>query len=96
MEDFSPAALPEHPIWVGAVVPKRHARRAVTRSLVRREIYAAVARHRDALAPGLWIVRLRAPFDRSDFPSAASPALRRAVRAQLDALLADAAAEVGR
>ena len=96
VEDFSPAALPEHPIWVGAVVPKRHARRAVTRSLVRREIYAAVARHRDALAPGLWIVRLRAPFDRTDFPSAASPALRRAVRAQLDALLADAAAEVGR
>jgi ribonuclease P protein component len=86
VEDSSLAASPGR-IWVGAVVPKRHARRAVTRSLLKREIYAAAARHRDVLAPGLWIVRLRAPFDRTLFPSAASPALRRAVRSQLDALL---------
>ncbi len=49
--------------WVGAVVPKRHARRAVTRSLLKRQIYAAAERHRDGLAPGLWIVRLRSSFD---------------------------------
>ena len=91
MEDSSPAAPSAGRIWVGAVVPKRHAKRAVTRSLVKREIYAAAARHRAALAPGLWIVRLRAPFDRALFPSAASPALRRAVRSQLDAVLAEAA-----
>jgi ribonuclease P protein component len=91
VEDSSPAAPPAGRIWVGAVVPKRHAKRAVTRSLVKREIYAAAARHRAALAPGLWIVRLRAPFDRALFPSAASAALRRAVRSQLDAVLARAA-----
>jgi ribonuclease P protein component len=48
------------------------------------------------LAPGLWIVRLRAPFDRVLFPSAASPALRRAVRSQLDALLTGSAVATSR
>jgi len=78
--------------WIGAVVPKRHARRAVTRSLLKRQIYAAAERHRDRLAPGLWIVRLRSPFDPAGFPSATSPALRLSVRSELDALLAAAAA----
>jgi len=71
---------------LGVVVPKRHARRAVTRSLLRRQIYAAGSRHAEALARGLWIVRLRAPFDRSRFVSAASPALRAVARAELDDL----------
>jgi ribonuclease P protein component len=73
--------------WVGVVVPKRHAKRAVTRSLLKRQVYAAAERHRDVLAPGLWIVRLRSPFDRAQFPSAASDALRRGARAELEALL---------
>ena len=81
--DDTPFAAPHR---LGAVVPKRHARRAVTRSLLRRQIYAAGGRHAAALARGLWIVRLRAPFDRSGFTSAASPALRRAARAELDEL----------
>jgi ribonuclease P protein component len=71
---------------LGAVVPKRHARRAVTRSLLRRQIYAAGGRHASALARGLWIVRLRAPFDRSRFASASSLALRRVAREELDEL----------
>jgi ribonuclease P protein component len=71
---------------LGAVVPKRHARRAVTRSLLKRQIYAAAGRHAADLAGGLWIVRLRAPFDRSRFVSAASTALRDVARAELDDL----------
>src|SRR5664279_2304235 len=39
---------------LGVVVPKRHARRAVTRSLLKRQIYAAGGRHAAALAHGLW------------------------------------------
>ena len=66
VEDFSAEASPPALSWVGAVVPKRHARRAVTRSLIKRQIYAAAERHRDRMAPGLWIVRLRSPFDRAD------------------------------
>jgi len=34
-------------LWTGAVVPKRHARRAVTRSLLKRQIRSAVERHAD-------------------------------------------------
>ena len=71
---------------LGAVVPKRHARRAVTRSLLKRQIYAAGSRHATMLAPGLWIVRLRAPFDRSRFKSAASAALQAAACGELEAL----------
>ena len=76
----------EPPRRLGVVVPKRHARRAVTRSLLRRQIYAAGGRHAQALAGGLWIVRLRAPFDRGRFVSAASPALRAVARAELEEL----------
>jgi ribonuclease P protein component len=76
---------------LGAVVPKRHARRSVTRSLLKRQIYAAGDRHVASLAFGLWIVRLRAPFDRSTFPSAASLALRVAARTELESLFCAAA-----
>jgi ribonuclease P protein component len=64
----------------------------VTRSLLKRQIYAAAERHRDRLGPGLWIVRLRSPFDRAEFASASSPALRLRARAELDALLEEALA----
>jgi ribonuclease P protein component len=78
--------------WLGMVVPKRHARRAVTRSLLKRQIRAAFASIGGAggpadLPPGLWVVRLRAPFDRKQFPSAASDALRLAARAELAQLV---------
>jgi ribonuclease P protein component len=71
---------------LGAVVPKRHARRSVTRSLLKRQVYAAAGRHAGTLAFGLWIVRLRAPFDRATFASASSMALRVAARTELDLL----------
>ena len=76
--------------WLGTVVPKRHARRAVTRSLLKRQIRAAVERHAPRLPAGLWVVRLRAPFDRTAFPSAASTALRAAARDELDIVFARA------
>ena len=66
---------------VGFVIPKRHARRAVTRNLIRRSMRSALQAH--ALPAGTWVVRLRAPFDARQFPSAASVALREAVRAEL-------------
>jgi len=83
------------PSWrLGLVLPKKQARRSVTRSLMRHQARAAFARH----APGVqaagrhgaevdgWVVRLRAPFDRQQFPSAASEALSAAVRQELDEL----------
>jgi ribonuclease P protein component len=93
VDDSSAGDPSEARTWVGAVVPKRHARRAVTRSLIKRQIYAAAERHRERLGPGLWIVRLRSPFDRRHFVSAASRALRDDARRELESLL-EAAASV--
>ena len=78
-------------IWLGAVVPKRHARRSVTRTLLKRQIRAVVTERANALLGGLWVVRLRAPFDKAVFPSAASNALRLCARDELDGLLVAAA-----
>jgi ribonuclease P protein component len=73
------------PAWaLGLVVPKRHARRSVTRQLIRRQMRAAVARR--PLAAGDWLLRLRSGFDLRRYPSAASDALRAAVRSELDEL----------
>ena len=88
------ATSPPSACWLGVVVPKRHARRSVTRSLLKREIRAAVARHAERLDAGLWLVRLRAPFDTQSYVSAASAALRLAVRDELDELLLRAARRV--
>jgi ribonuclease P protein component len=83
-----PDALARPSLWLGIVVAKRHARRSVTRSLLKREMRAGFARQTDRLVRGMWVVRLRAPFDPKRFPSAASSALRSAARAELETLLA--------
>ncbi len=90
----SPQVVDELPPawWLGAVVPKRHARRAVTRTLMKRQIRAAMQRHASALHAGLWVIRLKAPFDRQLFPSASSDALKHTVSQELDKLLSRAAA----
>jgi ribonuclease P protein component len=77
--------------WLGSVVPKRHARRSVTRSLLKRQIRAVASRHAARLPPGLWLVRLRAPFAAPGFVSAASTALRDAARSELELLFTRAA-----
>ena len=78
--------------WLGSVIPKRHAKRSVTRNLLRRQIRAAMGDQLGRLPAGLWLVRLRTPFDRTLFVSAASTALRRAARAELRQLFDRAAA----
>ena len=78
--------------WVGCVVPKRHARRAVTRTLLKRQIRSAVQRHAAGLPAGLWLVRLRAPFVVTEFVSARSAALAAAARQELDHLFGRLAA----
>jgi ribonuclease P protein component len=82
-----------HRWQLGVVVPKRHARRAVTRSMLKRLLRAGFERRRVAcgrpqdLPSGLWLVRLRAPFAVTTFVSADSPALRLAAATEFDALL---------
>ena len=73
--------------WLGLVVPKRHARRAVTRTLLKRQMRAVMDTGAEQLPPGLWVLRLKAGFDRQQFPSAASAVLRQQVRQELQLLL---------
>jgi ribonuclease P protein component len=75
-------------VRVGAVVPKRHARRAVTRNAIKRQIRESARRHHSALQGGTWVVRLKAPWARPIFAAATSPALRRDMRDELDLLWA--------
>jgi len=77
--------------WLGHVLPKRHAPRAVTRNMLRRQVRAALQRQQSQLRPGLWLVRLRQAFPAAQYPAADSAALRSAAALELDQLLARAA-----
>jgi ribonuclease P protein component len=69
--------------WIGAVIPKRWARRAVTRNGIKRQIYNVSAAFEPRLPAAAHVVRLRMDFPRADFPSAWSEALKAAVRSEL-------------
>jgi ribonuclease P protein component len=69
--------------WMGAVVPKRWAKRAVTRNGIKRQIYNVSAAFESRLPLAAHVVRLRAGFGRDEFKSAWSEPLRQAVRAEL-------------
>ena len=86
-----PAPLPADR-WLGLVVPKRHAKRSVTRSLLKRQMRTVMAAQAGSLPPGLWVLRLKAPFDRKLFTSPASDLLRQAAGDELLQLLQHAAA----
>jgi ribonuclease P protein component len=73
--------------WLGCVVPKRHARRAVTRTLIKRQMRSVFERHTPGLPKGLWLLRLSQGFAVSEFVSARSAPLTLAVRHELEGLL---------
>ncbi|RKJ95648.1 ribonuclease P protein component [Alicycliphilus denitrificans] len=77
-------------VWLGAMVPKRWARRAVTRNAIKRQIHAVAAGFEPRMPQAAHVVRLRAAFDRKHFVSATSDALKAAVRAELQQLFAAA------
>lgn len=79
--------FPVQDTWVGVVLPKRWARRAVTRNAIRRQTYEASRAVADRLPPAALVVRLRSEFSRKQFVSATSDALKQAVRAELVQLL---------
>ena len=76
--------------WLGVIVPKRWAKRAVTRNTIKRQIYAVSTDSSCHLPPAAHVVRLRAGFDRAQFISATSDKLKIAVRAELQHLFAGA------
>jgi len=78
-------------VWLGAMGPKRWARRAVTRNTIKRQIYAISAQFEVRLPCAAHVVRLRSEFDRRQFISATSPLLKNAVRLELEQLFERAA-----
>jgi len=84
----APEAAPfvEGRLLLGALTPKRWAKRAVTRNLIKRQIYEVSALYAHELTPAAHVVRLRAEFDKKHFVSASSSLLKRAVRNELTQL----------
>lgn len=76
-----------HDQWIGAMVPKRWAKRAVTRNAIKRQIYSVSAEALLRYPQSALLVRLRREFSRKDFPSAESPLLKTAVRAEVLTLM---------
>lgn len=75
------------PIRLGIVLPKRLSKRAITRSLLKRQIRAAATRKLNHLQSGIWIVRQRTAFRTAASGSAASDSLKLEARLELDGLL---------
>jgi ribonuclease P protein component len=100
VHDFSTEMTPSRPQTVdnsagpcslgrrvlGIVVPKRHAKRSTTRNLIKRQVRATMQAQTELA--GTWLVRLRQPINRQTYPSAASQALRLALHAELQSLIA--------
>ena len=97
LPDVADALFPPCPVnthapvaWIGAMVPKRWARRAVTRNAIRRQIYTLANGVVDQFSGAAHLVRMRAGFAKTEFPSATSTALKTAVRTELQLLFSRA------
>lgn len=65
------------------MVPKRWAKRAVTRNTIKRQVYHLGIEFAPVLKEKAHLIRLRRDFDRKQFVSATSDALKAAVRQEL-------------
>ncbi len=74
-------------LWVGAMVPKRWAKRAVTRNAIKRQIYTVSADFSPRQRHAAFVVRLRRDFSRKVYLSASSEFLLQAVRTELLTLM---------
>ncbi len=68
---------------IGAMVPKRWAKRAVTRNAIKRQIYSVSEHAAQFFQEAGYVVRLRRTFDRATFISASSKQLTAAVHCEL-------------
>lgn len=81
-------------LCLGLVVPKRHAKRAVTRNTIKRQARALGSMHGAALGEGAYVLRLKAPFAPPTYRAATSDALRAAVRHEIDTMFVAATTAV--
>jgi ribonuclease P protein component len=84
--------LPPSHVCYGLVVPKRYARRAVTRNLLKRQIrqtlqtFGSASLQTPKMRNGMWVVRLRSSFDIKQYRSGASKLLQDVVARELNDL----------
>jgi ribonuclease P protein component len=83
--------FPVADLWLGAMVPKRWAKRAVTRNAIKRQIYTVSADFSPPQREAAFVVRLRRDFSRKVYLSASSDLLKQAVRTELLQLMQDGA-----
>lgn len=83
----APVLFREQDMWIGAMVPKRWAKRAVTRNAIKRQIYTVSAEFSHLYPQAAFVVRLRSSFSRTEFVSAVSDLLKQTVRAEVQALM---------
>ena len=81
-----PVLFPKSAVWLGAMVPKRWAKRAVTRNAIKRQIYNVSADFELILSQRNGVEVGEHLIDRSQFVSASSDVLKAAVRAELQQL----------
>jgi ribonuclease P protein component len=82
----TPTLFVDGVLMMGALTPKRWAKRAVTRNLIRRQIHAVSHEFEKGLKPTAYVVRLRATFNPQKFVSASSDVLKQTVREELKQL----------
>ena len=82
----TPTLFVDGVLMMGALTPKRWAKRAVTRNLIRRQIHAVSHEFEKSLRRTAYVVRLRATFNPQKFVSASSDVLKQAVREELKQL----------
>lgn len=86
-----PPLFPMLDLWIGAMVPKRWAKRAVTRNAIKRQIYTVSADFSPQQQHAAFVVRLRRDFSRKVYLSASSDLLKQNVRIELVALMQEGA-----
>ena len=82
----TPTLFVDGVMMLGALTPKRWAKRAVTRNLIRRQVHAVSSEFEKGLKPTAYVVRLRATFNPQKFVSASSDVLKQMVREELKQL----------
>ena len=83
----APVLFREQDMWIGAMVPKRWAKRAVTRNTIKRQIYTVSAEFSHLYPQAAFVVRLRSSFSRTEFVSAVSDLLKQAIQTEVQALM---------
>ena len=75
---------------LGLIIPKRFARSAVTRSLIKRRCRAQISAFIPELPVGCWIIRLKRPIDSKQWKSSSSPELKKFISMELQSLFSKA------